>query len=89
MAQLAIKKMPILPPASIDKATKIYKHPYEFYKEKAAFETNEQLVYDKVRWPMYREVIMKRKNLVVLPSTAKNVSKLIGMLNVPLVIPLG
>ena len=38
---------------------------------------------------MYREVIMKRKNLVVLPSTAKAVSKLIGMLNVPLVIPLG
>jgi|688.fasta_scaffold1488730_1 hypothetical protein len=67
LATKVLKKMPILPAADIEKLQEPYKHPYEFYKEKQSFELEEKLVYDKVRWPMSRELIMKRKNLILLP----------------------
>jgi len=62
LALHVIDKMPVLPKASIDLVKHSYKHPYDFYKEKKGFESSEPLAYDKVRWPMYRELIIKRKN---------------------------
>ena len=38
-------------------------------------------MYDKVRWPVYRDLIFKRKNLMMLPNYSKNVPKIIGVKN--------
>lgn len=51
---------------------------YDFQKEKLQFD-QEALMYDKVRWPTFRDLIVKRKNQTNLPSYAKQVPKLITL----------
>ena len=43
---------------------------YDFQKEKVQFESD-AIMYDKVRWPTFRDLILKRKTQVQLPSYAK------------------
>jgi hypothetical protein len=85
LALKVIQLMPKLPAATYDLPKVPYKHPYEFYKEKEAFESEKQMHYDKVRWPMHKELIMKRTHLAMLPSIPKNVQKLIGLKDIPIV----
>lgn len=51
---------------------------YDFQKEKGQFESD-AIMYDKVRWPTFRDLILKRKTQVQLPSYAKQVPKLITL----------
>lgn len=55
---------------------------YDPKKEKAQFR-EETITYDKIRWSIHRENVMKRKNIFYLPHLAKAVQKLIGLHNLP------
>jgi hypothetical protein len=40
---------------------------------------DEPISYDKVRWPVYRELVYRRKLCSFLPTQAKGVSKCVGV----------
>ena len=57
---------------------------YDMVKERREFESSDQLSYDKIRWPMYKDLIFKRRNNFTLPTQARNVAKLIGLKHAPI-----
>jgi hypothetical protein len=38
-------------------------------------------MYDKTRWPTYRDLVYRRKNNMILPINSKQVPKTIGVQN--------
>lgn len=40
---------------------------------------NLDITYEKVRWPLYREVCLKRRNILCLPQQSKHLRKMVGL----------
>lgn len=56
---------------------------YDPIRERIALE-NDPLIYDKVRWPIYKDLVFKRRNNNnVLPGFNKQVPRLVGMKQAP------
>jgi len=53
---------------------------YDLPRERIAFE-NDQLQYEKIKWPVYKELIFKRRQIPMIPIYARNVSRLVGLRN--------
>lgn len=65
------------------KQDRIARMAYDQIKERIALE-NDPLLYDKVKWPLYKDLVFKRKNNNnVLPSFNKQVPRLVGMKQAP------
>ena len=44
---------------------------------------NEQIIYDKVRWPCYKEMIFRRKYQTQLPLNSTQVKRMLGLKQAP------
>ena len=45
-------------------------------KEQAS---NDYLVYEKIRWPCYKDMVYRRKNMHHLPTNANQVKRMLGL----------
>ena len=51
---------------------------YDLVKERREME-NDAISYDKIKWPIYKDLVFTRKNLITLPLFIWNVPKLVGL----------
>jgi hypothetical protein len=55
---------------------------YDLVKERRELDDN-QLLYDKIKWPLYKELCFRRRNVLQLPIFNKNVPRLVGLRTAP------
>jgi len=55
---------------------------YDFQRERSNFEM-EPLSYEKIRWPIFRDIVMKRRDMPMIPLLARHVQRLVGLKDAP------
>ena len=51
---------------------------YQIKKDKE-IASNDFLSYEKIRWPCYKDMVMRRKNQAFLPTKPSEIKKMLGL----------
>ena len=51
---------------------------YQIKKDKDAA-VNDFLSYEKIRWPCYKDMVLRRKNQTYLPQNPSQIKKMLGL----------
>ena len=51
---------------------------YDLVRERRELEEN-AFLYDKIKWPAYKDTVFRRRQVAQLPSYNKQVNKLVGL----------